>query len=88
MLAASSVSMGLMHSAHAVISAATGLNRATMLGIWADVKDNGAKLAACQRHEFVSESPGKMGAKWRCTACGGTVSGTNAHWYSLGRKHG
>ena len=70
------------------ISAATGLNRETMLGILADVKANGAKLAACQRHEFFSESPGKMGAKWRCTACGGTVSGTNAHWYSLGRKHG
>ena len=59
-----------------------------MLEILADVRANGAKLAACQRHEFVSESPGKMGAKWRCTACGGTVSGTDANWYSLGRKHG
>lgn len=70
------------------ISAATGLNRATMLEIWADVKANGAKLASCQRHEFVSESPGKIGSKWRCTACGGTVSASDANWYSLGRKHG
>jgi hypothetical protein len=28
-----------------------------------------------------------MAAKWRCAACGGTVSGTDAHWYILGRKH-
>lgn len=70
------------------LSTATGLSRATMLEIWAGVKANSAKLDACQRHEFVCEAPGKLGAKWRCSACGGTVSGTDAHWYNLGRSHG
>jgi len=69
------------------LSAATGLSRTTMLEIWSDVQANQAKLNACQRHEFISESPGKLNAKWRCSACGGVVTSTNAYWYEAGRRH-
>lgn len=70
------------------IGAATGLSRAAMLGIWEEVKVNGAKLASCPRHDFQSEDPGRLGAKWRCAACGGHVSGSDANWYNTGRRHG
>jgi tRNA(Ile2) C34 agmatinyltransferase TiaS len=71
-----------------VISAAAGLSRATMLEIWDEVKANNAVLNACPRHEFLSEDPGRIGAKWRCPNCGGRVNETQAHWYKLGRLHG
>lgn len=70
------------------LSAATGLSRATMLDIWGEVQANGAKLASCPRHDFQSEDPGRLGAKWRCAACGGHVSANQAHWYNTGRRHG
>lgn len=70
------------------LSAATGLRRDALLEVWDEVKANNAVLGACQRHQFECTDPTRLSAKWRCTACGGTVSGNSAYWYALGRSHG
>lgn len=57
--------------------------------IWSDVQANSRALDACARHSFVDETPEKkLGKKWRCSACGGTVETTAKHFYELGFKHG
>lgn len=66
----------------------TGQSREALLGIWEEVKANTARLNACPRHDFVAEQPGRLGSKWRCSACSGTVDGSAAHWYRQGLTHG
>lgn len=61
-----------------------------MQEIFLSVKDNHARLDACKGpHDFVCERPDKpLGAKHRCTLCGGTVDGVKLHWYLQGLAHG
>lgn len=70
------------------LSAATGLRRDTLLEIWDDVTANNNLLSSCSRHDFECTDPTRLSAKWRCSACGGTVSGNAAYWYNIGRSHG
>jgi hypothetical protein len=61
----------------------TGLRASVVSDLWAEVKANGAKLAACPRHNFapaVAPHPRRR----TCEHCGGWVSGTDAHWYERG----
>jgi hypothetical protein len=70
------------------LSTATGLSRAAMLEIMDEVKSNHATLAVCGGHNFESEDPRRLDARWVCTACGGRASYNQVHWYNLGRSHG
>lgn len=69
------------------ISGLTGLPRSELLGIWAEVKANHARLDACPRHNFVQDKSGQMGSRWTCAACGGWVSASDALWYQRGLEH-
>lgn len=40
-------------------------------------------------HDFVCLTPEKpLGAKYRCTVCGGTTRGDSVKWYQEGLAHG
>lgn len=57
--------------------------------IWENVLANQRSLDGCGRHVFVDETPDrKIGKKWRCSSCGGTVDSTAKHYYEMGLKHG
>jgi hypothetical protein len=72
----------------AELSRVTGLPRADILSIWAEAKANVAKLDTCPRHRFTS-TPVKLGDKFICLACGGTVGLTDLGNYIRGyRAHG
>jgi len=69
------------------LSNLTGIKRADMLSIFAEVKANQAKLNACRSHEFSAVEPGKVNTKYLCANCGGTVDSHAYHWYRDGREH-
>ena len=53
--------------------------------ILAQVKANIAKLQECPKpHDFVPTEPGKLGAKYRCSKCGGDLDCVQARWYIRG----
>jgi hypothetical protein len=73
-----------------VLGSVSGLGREAVLGIWAKVKDNHARLDACPGpHDFrrISERP-TIGPAYSCAKCGGTVSTSDQKWYERGLKHG
>lgn len=71
------------------ISEASGIDRESMLALWAEVKANHAKLEACPRHAFIAmePEPRRLSGKWRCASCGGEVEASAARWYRLGLEH-
>ncbi|HEY9610580.1 hypothetical protein [Allocoleopsis sp.] len=56
---------------------------------WARVKQNGAILDGCGRHDFsIDLRPEKVaGKRWKCANCGGEVNSENKYWYELGLEH-
>ena len=72
------------------LSQATGLKRGTMLEVWAEVKANGAKLEACQWHDFepVPDARQVFGQpdRYRCKRCGGEVDRHAFYWHEQGRR--
>ncbi len=72
------------------ISQVTGLSRATMEEIWAEVKANRAKLETCKGHDFSRpyKKRGELVTDWECSKCGGHVDLNSKRWYELGLKHG
>lgn len=56
--------------------------------ILAAIRANNAKLQACHRHQF-DAPPGahRIGAKYTCRHCGGTVDAHAVHWYEQGLSH-
>lgn len=68
------------------ISAATGISRADMLEIWEGVKANHAALDACRRHDFRPDAV-RPRIRYRCGACGGTISSGEHFWYQRGLAH-
>lgn len=70
------------------LSEVTGVKRADMLSIMAQVKANQARLHTCARHQFEPQGDAtRLGARYRCTACGGEVDASAARWYALGHEH-
>lgn len=76
------------------IAGATGIPRAELLAMWADVKANQQRLDGCLRHDFqlipipVAELGRPfLGRKYLCANCDGTVDASAAHWYRLGLAH-
>jgi hypothetical protein len=69
------------------LSSLTGIKRADMLSLWAEVKANQAKLTACRSHAFSAVEPGKVNTKYLCANCGGNVDSHAYHWYRDGREH-
>lgn len=65
----------------------TGVPRPELLSIWAGVQANHARLDGCPRHDFVQDEPGRLGSRWTCAACGGSVSASDALWYRRGLEH-
>lgn len=79
------------HDSLDTLAAATGLKREEMLDIWANVKSNQRRLDACARHDFaeVDAAPEKrLGRKYRCKNCQGTIDGVAHSWYQHGVEHG
>lgn len=72
------------------ISGATGLTRKTMNEIWTEVKANSAALDSCiGPHDFQSmDQTKKLGTRYKCSKCGGTVDGVSYSWYTRGLTHG
>ena len=69
------------------LSRVSGISKEGMKKIWGDVKENHKKLNGCKRpHDFnIDLNPEKkMGKKWECTKCGGTVDGIHKKWYEEG----
>ncbi len=70
------------------ISSATGIKRAELQAIWAEVKANGGKLDGCQYHDFVlipgTDAP--MKRRYVCSNCGGEVDGIAYRWHQDGRR--
>lgn len=52
---------------------ATGLGRSDLQQIWDDVKVNNARLRACAKHRFEGGEIKKLGDKYTCQNCGGTM---------------
>jgi hypothetical protein len=69
-----------------VMAEVSGLSRASVEGIWRQVKANAVLLNACTRHDFKPADPGVRSR--RCIHCGGSVGLAEARWYELGRAHG
>lgn len=70
-----------------VMSEVSGLSRAGVTELLAEVRANAALLDACGRHDFLQIAP-RFGSKWKCVACGGVVSAEAVHWYVRGQAHG
>lgn len=51
-------------------------------------KENAAKLKLCPLHNFKPEDPSTALTQYRCTACGGVVSGEAARWFAIGLTQG
>lgn len=62
------------------------------MGAEAARNDNLARLEGCIRpHVFLHEAPltrAAGGSLWRCSRCGGAVSGREKHWYQAGLNDG
>jgi hypothetical protein len=61
--------------------------------IWAEVKENHARLDSCAAHNFVPEpkypaQPNNPLKQYRCTKCGGKIDAIRYHWYFKGLCHG
>lgn len=71
------------------LSAASGLQRDTLLRIWDEVKANDAKLRGCSRHDFGDLGPPpRLGKRYECRNCGGWASADAVRWYNEGLRHG
>lgn len=77
-----------MSDALDTLSAATGLTKADMKTLWAEVQANGRALEACAQHSFAPVLPLQtMRQKYRCEHCGGTIDAIAHSWYQKGRAH-
>lgn len=70
-----------------VISEATGIPRGAMLTIWETVKTNQSLLDSCIKHDFHAVEPGKIGTKYVCGRCKGSVNAPAVLWYKRGLEH-
>jgi hypothetical protein len=70
------------------LTAATGLRRDSLLGIWEEVKANHARLDACPRHDFPEPEPMALSTRYECRNCRGWTDGSSVRWYRLGLQHG
>ena len=79
----------MMHGSVEVIAGATGLTRKTIVEIWAEVKANSAALESCiGPHDFqVMGLAKKLGSRYKCSKCVGTVDGVSYSWYTKGLTH-
>lgn len=41
--------------------------------LWAEVRENNRKIRECQRHRFKHVEAVKLGQKFQCQSCGGTM---------------
>lgn len=70
------------------LSEFSGLPKSDVQAIFEQVKENSAKLNACQYHEFELHEQAQIltRSKFRCIHCGGTISGSDYRWHELGRR--
>lgn len=69
------------------LGALTGLNRATMEELAAQVKANNAKLNACRWHDFAPIPPMQpLRQRYRCEHCGGEIDAHAYYWHQQGRR--
>jgi SOS-response transcriptional repressor LexA len=72
-----------------VLGEVTGLGKAAVEQEWARSRANQEVLRKCVGpHKFTSPDPTRIGARFTCSACGGTVGGIEAAWYLRGFEHG
>jgi hypothetical protein len=69
------------------LSGMTGLTKADMQGILANVRANLARLDTCAVHRFEAIEPDRVMSRYRCTHCKGEVDSHAAHWYARGMAH-
>ena len=72
------------------LSDAAGIDREGMLGLWAEVKANHAKLESCHEHDFRDDprSDRLFSRKFFCSNCGGWADAHAVHWYQKGLARG
>ena len=70
------------------LSQSVGIAGPGHLSILEQVKANHALLETCNRHDFGSTDPRKLGAKYTCLVCGGTADAVAVTWYERGLAHG
>jgi hypothetical protein len=77
-------------SAADLLATVSGLPKSDVLGIWAKVKENHAKLRDCTGHRFENKDtgPATFSTRVRCTVCGGEVNLEAYNWYTRGLEHG
>lgn len=66
------------------VGSATGLSRDDMQKIWKDVKANNGKLKGCVKHRFEGGEIKKLGDKYTCRNCDGTMDLTRIGSYVEG----
>lgn len=73
------------------LSRVTGLPRDRIMEAFKEAKANYKALAECPMHAFV-EIEGKpsssLDVKYRCSVCGGTITGREFRWYERGLEDG
>lgn len=68
---------------------ATGIKRAEMLDLWAEVQANHARLETCAGHDFGQVEPGRLlNRKYECRNCHGWADAHAVAWYQKGVEHG
>jgi len=66
------------------------ITKESLKRIWSEVKLNRARLVSCTGpHKFTIDitPEKKIGKRWKCELCQGTIDSINKEWYELGLKH-
>ncbi len=65
------------------LSDISGVPRKEVSAIWVEVQENQRKLNSCKKHRFEGGAA-KMGQKFGCLECGGTLGLTDIGYYVKG----
>lgn len=76
------------YNALEVLGKVSGLGTDEAKRIFEQVKENHAKLDACDGHDFEPhERQGKLVRSYKCLCCNGVIDSINRQWYERGRVH-
>ena len=75
----------------AVMSSMTGLSKESVKELWAQVKENHARLESCPYHEFEQSKKTAMlrsltHQRYVCIHCGGEIDHQAYMWHERGRR--
>ena len=75
----------------AVMSSMTGLSKESVKELWAQVKENHARLESCPYHEFKQSKKTAMlrsltHQRYVCIHCGGEIDHQAYMWHERGRR--